>query len=155
MTNELDSKLCKAFPLLYRDRFGDMRSTCMVWGFECGDGWFDLLYDLSEKLEALIRKMKEEHPDIEEAYLPAASQVKEKFGALRFYMTCSSDEMDALISKAEDRSERTCEICGKEGKLNHSGWMSVRCRDHWKDEKPYDWEPPKADDEHVEYTNYN
>ena len=60
MDQELDRKLVEDFPLLYRNRYGDMRTTCMVWGFP-GRGWFDIIYELSEKLENKIRKLP---PDI-------------------------------------------------------------------------------------------
>lgn len=64
MTDKLDEKLTKAFPLLYRDRYGDMRSTCMVWGYPFSEnqpGWFDLVWELSSKLEPLIQKWIDEN----------------------------------------------------------------------------------------------
>jgi hypothetical protein len=65
MDKELDEKLVKNHPLLYSDRQGDVRSTCMVWGFACGNGWFDLIWDLSQKLEPLIKEFKKENPDLD------------------------------------------------------------------------------------------
>lgn len=64
MDKELDEKLTKAFLFLYADRHGDMRSTCMCWGFSCGDGWFDIIWNLSKKLEPLIRKIVKENPNL-------------------------------------------------------------------------------------------
>lgn len=64
MTDKLNEKMCKDFPLLYRDRYGDMHSTCMVWGFPFSvehPGWFNIIYDLSSKLEPLIQKYLDEH----------------------------------------------------------------------------------------------
>lgn len=43
MNRELDDKLCVAYPKIFRDRRADMRTTCMCWGFEHGDGWYTLL----------------------------------------------------------------------------------------------------------------
>lgn len=43
MKKELDDLLCKKYPKIFRDRYGDMKITCMVWGFECGDGWFNII----------------------------------------------------------------------------------------------------------------
>ena len=40
MKQELDEALCRDFPNLFRDRHGNMMTTCMCWGFECGDGWY-------------------------------------------------------------------------------------------------------------------
>lgn len=56
-----------------------------------------------------------------------ASQVKEKFGTLRFYMTGQTKEMDAIIEEATRKSAVTCEDCGKKGKLYAKGWCVVRC----------------------------
>ena len=58
MNKELDNKLCKKFPNLYADRCETMNKTAMCWGFEHGDGWYDLIYNLSVKLEAMIVKME-------------------------------------------------------------------------------------------------
>lgn len=51
MTPELDKKLCKRFPVLYQDRHSPMSSTCMCWDFDCGDGWFEILWQLSLAIE--------------------------------------------------------------------------------------------------------
>ena len=126
MDKTLDEKLVKTFPNLYKDRNGNMMETCMCWGFP-GDGWFQLIWDLSEKLEKMILEMKTQHPEMK--YSPRAVQVKEKYGTLRFYMSSETDEMSKAISVAEDISEKTCESCGKEGILFSEGWCKVRCVD--------------------------
>lgn len=148
MRQELDEKLCRDFPLLYSDRNKPMRETAMCWGFQHGDGWFDIIYDLSSKLEPLIQKLHEQgadcecgHPHTEHCnececespclVLPRASTVKEKFGTLRFYMWYATDEMDKLIRAAEAKSARTCEECGQPGKLSNRGnWLSTKCEKH-------------------------
>jgi len=119
MSPELDNKLCKEFPLLYADRRASMQETCMCWGFDVGDGWYKLIYELSSKLEPLLRQLNDP--------LIKASQVKEKFATLRFYMTTQTDEMDDLINEAEDKSAVTCETCGEKGSLRNKGWYSTRC----------------------------
>jgi RNA polymerase-binding transcription factor DksA len=64
MKKELDEKLTRAFPLLYANRRGDKRSTAMYWGFACGDGWFDIIWNLSEKLEPIIKNLIKENPNL-------------------------------------------------------------------------------------------
>jgi len=120
--NEFDDALCKACPNLYADRNADMRSTCMCWGFEIGQGWQKLVWDLSEKIEALILKLPKR-----DRKRCKASQVKSKYAGLRFYMDGSTDEMDTLISEAEDLSERTCEVCGEPGSIYGRGWVTCYC----------------------------
>lgn len=88
--------------------------------FECGPGWFDLIRGLSLSLEVIIKN----HPNGEGMY---ASQVKEKYGMLRFYMSCETDEITKLIEKAENLSYITCEVCGKPGTHRAKSWSEVRC----------------------------
>jgi len=127
MHPKLDKKLCADFPLLYGDRNGNMQNTCMVWGFDCNDGWYQLIYDLSSKLEPLIKMYLETATKEEAEYYPRAMQVKEKFGTLRFYMTSATDEMYKLIQEAEDKSGEICETCGKPGKCRNGGWITCLC----------------------------
>jgi len=124
MRKELDEKLVASFPLLYSDRGAPMNQTAMCWGFDVGNGWFDLIWDLSARLEKLIFLFTLEHPA--ESY-PRASQVKEKFGGLRFYMTSATDEMWDLIDEAEGKSYTICEDCGQPGKERPGGWIKTLC----------------------------
>lgn len=43
MNEQLDKQLVEKYPKIFRDRHGDMKKTLMCWGFECGDGWYDIL----------------------------------------------------------------------------------------------------------------
>lgn len=125
MREELDKKLVEDFPLLFVDRHGDMRMTCMVWGFDCGDGWYGIIREAAEKLEPLIAAYKLEHEDDSR---PRASQVKEKFGTLRFYLSHGTDEMHKITEEAERKSCRTCMGCGKKGTLRKGGWLVTLCK---------------------------
>jgi hypothetical protein len=125
MKPELDAALVTDFPTLYAQRFDDMQSTCMCWGFECDDGWEPIIRKLSEKLEFLnnIGVVKVE-----------AIQVKEKFGTMRFYTSIMdssaplwADIVWALTDEAEGRTAWTCERCGKDGKLRGTGWVRTLC----------------------------
>ena len=46
MKTELDKKLCKDHPKIFANRNGDMQTTAMCWGFDCGDGWYDIINNL-------------------------------------------------------------------------------------------------------------
>lgn len=62
-------------------------------------------------------------------YHPKASQVKEKFGGLRFYMNATSEVMDKMISEAEREASKTCESCGEPGELcSDFGWYASLCK---------------------------
>jgi tRNA G26 N,N-dimethylase Trm1 len=57
-----------------------------------------------------------------------ATQVKEKFGGLRFYMGGGTDSMiEEFIDQAEAQAEKTCEDCGKPGKIAGPGWIRTLC----------------------------
>lgn len=83
--------------------------------FECGDGWFQLIWDLCEAIEPLAPA----------AF--AAVQVKEKFGGLRFYAGAVSKEVYKLIDGAEEKSFTICEQCGETGKVRYGGWVRTLC----------------------------
>lgn len=130
MSPKLDAALVKDFPLVFRDRNAGVMETCMCWGFECGDGWEPLIRRACEKLEPLIQEMGPEKVD---KYLPRASQIKEKYGTLRFYFSSSTDEMDEITRQAEVESETTCEKCGAPGKERGRGWYYTACDKHTKE----------------------
>lgn len=76
MKKELEMKLVKKFPIIFSQYGGNMRDTCMAWGMECGDGWYNIIHDLCENVTTLIG---------DKNIKVTAAQVKEKFGELRFY----------------------------------------------------------------------
>lgn len=143
MSPELDKKLCKAYPRLYRQRSWDMRRTCMFWGFECQDGWYDVIDQASSDLELLNREL--ERPWWQRAIrrvlglvgvlvwpdeFVEAEQVKEKFGELRMYLSGGGRFSEAaykISCWACDVSSRTCEVCGGYGKMRPGGWIRCEC----------------------------
>jgi hypothetical protein len=58
---------------------------------------------------------------------PCASQVKEKLGGMRFYLTYYNEELESIISEAQKKSYTICECCGAEGKLTYDGWCKTLC----------------------------
>lgn len=62
--------------------------------------------------------------------VPVVTQVKEKYGTLRFYTSASTNEQRAYINFAESMSAVTCEVCGNKGKRSGYGWVATRCREH-------------------------
>ncbi len=51
MNEALDKQLCERFPKLFVDRNGDMKTTAMCWGFEHGDGWFNIIHALCANIQ--------------------------------------------------------------------------------------------------------
>jgi len=116
MREELQEQLKEKYPNVMKEWGGDPRKTCMAWGIECGDGWYDIIDELCAKLEPMG---------------VVAAQVKEKFGGLRFYINPVEegdwDTIHNAINEAEAKSYETCEKCGKPGKVVRGGWVSTLC----------------------------
>jgi hypothetical protein len=134
MNQKLDKYLVKKCPTLFADRYKSMRETCMCWGFDCGDGWYDLLKEACFALEPIMAALKAKDPEGWSFGYYRASQIKEKYGTLRFYLSGNTPETDAIIDKAERRSSVTCEQCGKPGKMRGRGWLYTACNRHTKKE---------------------
>jgi len=62
------------------------------------------------------------------------TQVKEKFGTLRFYVSSAPEWYFDLINYYENLSATICEKCGKPGVLRtERGWLLTLCDDCDKD----------------------
>lgn len=130
--NETNTRrIIDAAPSLFTDMDSDGYGYVLPiqFGFECGDGWASLLHDACVKLNDLLKKMSpKEREDIK------VLQIKEKYGTLRFYISAYTDEIDAIISEAEEKSTVTCERCGAHGKLRGSVWLYTACDEHTREE---------------------
>lgn len=242
MNKELTTKLWEEHPLLFKGRYSSIKESLIPFGFECGNGWYPIIKELSDKLEVLLEEYVKQHPhgrcykcgcdyfehrlmpsgkrictkvhvlpysigpgwsscfvpqwkrDLVDAWKgkwdqktprrerlrkafkkllvgdwrytkyrtkssfcrkvnrilrilfklgirqklpckciewehahPRASQIKEKFGTLRFYMSSGTEEMWKLIHEAEEKSAHTCEDCGAPGKERNDGWIRTLC----------------------------
>lgn len=139
MNKEHTETLWGLAPILYGGRKKSIKENLMPFGFECGDGWFLPIRDLSIKLEAHNIMLKPFNLKIE------ATQVKEKYATLRFYyMVLPTDDeyydpervlspeeeeklgeqevmmnyanliTDELVDKAEEECKHYCEECGEQ-----------------------------------------
>lgn len=184
MRKELEEALCKSYPKILRDRNRNMRNTAMCWGFECDDGWYNILNmacasiqghinqtrtqraralrynralrravrgdvrplqmhftyheNVAEPSEYGIKEAAKVLEDIEPqrqrvpkaCHQVTATQIKEKFGTLRFYYLGGDDYCRGVESMAESMSAVTCEVCSSPGKLRHGGWVQTLCDEH-------------------------
>lgn len=156
MKRELDKQLCEKYPKIFVHRNASMQESCMYWGFECNDGWYNIIDTLCEACEGLYSTgVSLDASDVANnegnAFLQIAppqfiaTQVKEKFGTLRFYYKLEFDAklntlestgrypeitevknnyrnyIDGIVHYAEVLSARTCEYSGKPGELHVSG----------------------------------
>jgi len=129
MKQELDQLLCEQYPKMMVNRNKPMMETCMCWGFECGDGWFNILYQLMGNIQHHIDCRNKNSEVVAQVTL---DQVKEKFGTLSFYYSGGDDTIDGMVRMAESMSGVTCEECGNPGTQNEGGWITTLCEAHRK-----------------------
>lgn len=136
MNEQNTRKLVATAPLLYRN-YGKENTghSFPRWGFMCGDGWLDLLMRLSAKMEAELQTALAAGTRKQD--LPQASEIKEKFGLLRFHVSKQPALWREWIGEAERESGKTCEICGALGSLHLGAGVKTVCeacakRDGWK-----------------------
>lgn len=94
-----------------------MSEEFIVPPYECGDGWKAII-------DPLVEYCREKKINI--------SQIKEKYGELRFYVGFHDLELEKLIEEANEKAIHTCMTCGEPGITRESpgGWIYVSCDDH-------------------------
>ena len=131
MKQELDALLCEKYPKMMINRTKPMMETCMCWGFECGDGWFNILDLLMSNIQHHIdwnnQNFEKGYTQYKQVPQVTLDQVKEKFGTLRFYYTGGDDVIDGMVRMAESMSAVTCESCGNPGEQTRGGWIKTIC----------------------------
>jgi hypothetical protein len=131
MKQELDKLLCERYPKMMVNRNKNMQETTMCWGFECGDGWFNILDQLMGNIQHHIdwnnKNFEKGYTQYKQVTQVTLDQVKEKFGTLRFYYTGGDDEISGMVRMAESMSGVTCEECGNPGQRRGGGWVHTYC----------------------------
>ncbi len=148
MKQELQQQLYDKYPELFSNKDKSIMESCMGWGIECGDGWYDILSSLCwmiKQQEDNIRsqteyKQQKDATYTSDYYPVKFDQIKEKFGGLRVYFTGGDSYIEGLVSMAESFSYKICEVCGERGKPNKGGWISTLCD---KCRNKDQWNPPE------------
>lgn len=102
MSPDKEKTLIELYPKLYRQSELEMTESCMYWGFECPDEWYYIISELSQRITVYSE---------EQGITIEASQVKEKFGGLRFYIDFVGDvssEQYNTVNKMIEHAE--CQI---------------------------------------------
>ena len=161
MKEELAQELNRKYPLLFRNK--------SYYGPACRDGWFALIDELCSELHReydnaiagydYINEMQGQQKfsgdlwteedlvkafaKVEEAKknVPAVSQIKEKFGTLRFYVGPATPEQHSYIHFAESMSSRICEACGAThgARTWPANYMSTLCEKHAIEQYGEEW----------------
>jgi len=148
MNEKNTKKLLNDFPEFFKNR-DNIRASLMGFGFDCSDGWFNLIYNLCKDIKEYYENNESNILDEDWNVIGTkkgvpeyfyVTQVKEKFGGLRFYITAAPKEVHDMINKAEDESYKICEICGKPGEAGwHLPWYLTLCDKHLEEKEKNLW----------------
>jgi len=118
MSPDKTEELFNKYPMLYRGKDKGPMKNLMCFGFECEDGWFDLVDELSRQICEL-------------SPMTEAFQIKEKYGTLCFYVGGAESVVFDIIEEFEDCSSKICEVCSAPGKIRGDAsighWIKTLC----------------------------
>ena len=129
MKKELEEKLVRDYPEILQEYHLTPFESCMGRGFECGDGWYNLIDECCDQIRAFAE---------EDKINIIFEQVKEKLGRLTIYVKVEGDkEQKKIAYQIADafavKSQYVCDECGREfeDKIteNIDGWISATCED--------------------------
>jgi ribosomal protein S27AE len=104
MNREFEKALMARYPAIYWSLQPRYSGSCL---FECDDGWYRIIDELSQKLEAESRGSP-----------LVVVEVREKLGSLRLRLRGEiTTAVDSWLAEAAQLSQRTCERCGQPATL--------------------------------------
>lgn len=135
-----ESERYDAFVNGLKSKYPEMYSDVYC-GIFIGEGWYKIIEDLSHVIYSNISWIKNtrerllvnnpyNHKIPDEVEFPQVTQIKEKFGGLRFYYDGGNDFVDGAVAMAEACASHTCEKCGKPGSRRSGGWLRTLCDQH-------------------------
>ena len=104
MDSHKENELYERFPHLYRERLAPLESSKMGWGFQCDDGWYNIIHKMSKRIAALSS---------DDEFAPAITEVsRNEDGTLYVEARNLTPPTADLIEAAREQSKLTCESCG-------------------------------------------
>ncbi len=127
-----EKRMHETYPAMFANPYG---------GFAIGAGWWPIIETLCRQIQHHIdwangtrERLLKDNPynsRIPEAVPQVTvSQIKEKFGGLRFYYDGGDDMIDGMVRMAEAWADSSCEECGKPGTRRSGGWIRTLCDEH-------------------------
>jgi hypothetical protein len=128
MSPEKSKILTERYPRIFNPK-GSVGEPFNYYGFECEDGWFDLIDVLCRKIQNHVDHKITRISDEEERenLQLIAVQVKQKYSTLRFYYSGGDEYTSGLVDMTESISGTICETCGDKATVRTSGWMRNLC----------------------------
>jgi len=103
MDSQKTNELYEKFPHLYRERAAPLESSHMAWGFQCENGWYKIIYEMSKKIDKI---------STEGEHAPAISLVsRHEDGTLYVAVSNITPPVADIVTTATEQSRLTCEFC--------------------------------------------
>lgn len=106
------------YPIMFSQPYG---------GFAVDKGWWPILQALCSNIQHYLNWKNREGEVVPQVVV---TQIKEKFGGLRFYYDGGDDRVHGMVSMAESWADKTCETCGAPGTSGGKGWIKTLCPTH-------------------------
>ncbi len=124
--DEFTKRMEEKYPKMFSEPYG---------GFAVGEGWYPIIETLCSLIQSHIdwnNARGEKYPELcyKSIEQVKVSQIKEKFGGLRFYYEGGNDIISGMVTMAEAWAEQSCETCGAPGKRRSGGWIRTLCDKH-------------------------
>lgn len=146
MNTDLQQVLVEKYPKIFHVRKGTETMPFAMFGIECDDGWFNIINTLCYQIQSYLdwqekttqriieKDLADGHTTLTE-HIPqvVVTQIKEKYGTLRFYYDGGDEHINGMVTMAEAISAVTCETCGNQGKLRGQHWFYTACEAHARD----------------------
>jgi hypothetical protein len=115
---DLEQRLIERFPKIFG---ADQNPDMTLWGIECEDGWFPLIYNLCGAIQSYLDSNR-----LRGMEQVVATQIKEKYGTLSFYYQGGDEMVEGMVWFAQYLSACTCEATGQTGRLMvKGGWYKT------------------------------
>jgi hypothetical protein len=100
-------------------------------GVAVSEGWWPIIKALCYCIDSHVKWVNRNAEKEEFACVPVVvTQIKEKFGGLRFYYDGGDAAVIGMVRMAEEMASIACEKCGAPGKLRSGGWITTLCDAH-------------------------
>lgn len=133
-------ELIQKYPRIFKPYEGNPYGV----NWDVPDGWIQLIDDLCGAIQSRVDNWKMWNAEGEHTCPQVTcTQVKEKFGGLRFYTIGGDEQTEGMIRMAEHMSYRMCINCAtRENIVRTEGWITYKCKscaekdeDTWESEE--------------------
>jgi len=111
MREELDNKLCAKYPKIFRDRNLPMNQTCMCWGFEHDDGWYNIIDQMCANIQHHIDRTRRQRLEALQYNRALSRAIKGDFSAYDRLKSWQQQWIDDALEDPEPQLRSVPEAC--------------------------------------------